>query len=87
MKRPKRKPKAYYESRKPFTPDFGEIYENEGGGRYECIDREATHKRAMMQNVKTGWTFIAVRIGIYEDGKIDWDYQTDGAFKEKRVSV
>ena len=80
----KRKPQAYYESRKPFKPEYCEMYENEGGGRYVCVDMEATHKRAKMRNAKTGWTFTAVGIGIYEDGKIDWDYQTQGAFAEAK---
>lgn len=71
--------KDYYKTRKPFRPEFRVIYENEGGGHFECLSK-APERIAIMRNIKSGWTFTAVGIGIYEDGKIDWDYSTGGTF-------
>ena len=74
--------KAYYSTRKPFIPRTGEIYENEGGGRYLCVSGRmgAGPALATMRNVKSGWQLIAHGVGIYEDGRIDWDYSTGGQF-------
>ena len=72
--------KAYRDSRQSFEPTFGCVYENQGGGKYECIDRCATSENAIMRNVKSGWTFTAHGIGMYEDARIDWDYSTGGTF-------
>lgn len=33
-----------------------------------------------MVNVLSGWSFLAHGVGIYPDGRIDWDYSTDGRF-------
>ena len=33
-----------------------------------------------MVNVRSGWSFLAHGVGIYPDGRIDWDYSTDGRF-------
>lgn len=68
----------YYKARKSFRPEVGEIYENEGGGRYECIETGSTN--ALMRNEASDWTFIAHGIGVYPDGKIDWDYSTGGYY-------
>lgn len=71
--------KEYRESRKPFTPARGTEYVNEGGGTYRCVGSGSSRASTMM-NVKSGWMFTAHGIGIYEDGKIDWDYSTGGRF-------
>ncbi len=72
--------KDYCESRKPFIPEYGQIYEHTNGVRYECIDFEPSDKRARFRNVKTLWTKVAHGIGIYEDGRIDWEYSSNGTF-------
>ena len=72
--------KAYRDSRKPFAPLFGFTYENQGGGTFECLSHGADENSAIMRNVKSGWTFVAHGIGVYEDAKIDWDYSTGGAY-------
>lgn len=72
--------KAYYQTRKPFTPEHGVTYQNEGGGVYECVDFTPSQDHARFRNVKSGWYLSAHGVGIYEDGKIDWDYSTDGTF-------
>ena len=75
--------KDYYNSRKSFTPEVGGVYENESGGIFRCLG--AAHwinNAVVMQNVRSGWTFKAHGVGIYKDGRIDWDYSTDGYFAE-----
>ena len=59
----------------------GVIYENAGGGTYRCI--RSTEDGAIMQNVRSGWTFEAVGLGIYENGTIDWDRSRNGYFVSK----
>lgn len=70
--------KAYYSTRKPFFPEEHEVYENEGGGEYRCIEGGDT--TAVFRNIRSGWTFVAHNVGIYEDGKIDWSHSTGGRF-------
>lgn len=72
--------KEYRESRRPFVPKVGKVYENEGGGSYKCLSVDRYTKSAWMSNVATGWSFGAYHIGIYSDGKIDWQYSTNGRF-------
>lgn len=74
--------REYRRTRKGFTPRSGEIYENEGGGQYLCVSGRmgVGPEIATMRNTKSGWQFIAHGIGIYEDGRIDWDYSTGGRF-------
>lgn len=75
--------RAYYETRHAFRPKVGHVYENEGGGSFRCIDLfNFFYNDAVMRNVKSGWTFVAHGVGIYEDGRIDWDYSTGGYFAE-----
>lgn len=70
--------KAYYKTRKPFQPEQGKWYENEGGGLFLCLSSNPFG--VTMQQKNTRWTFDAVGIGIYEDGKIDWDYSRHGFY-------
>lgn len=74
-----RESKEYWDSRKPFSPEKGERYENAGGGEYECIWSDGS-RLAKFTNVKSYWTLVAHGVGIYSDGRIDWDYSTDGHF-------
>ena len=73
--------KEYIKTRKPFEPEEREEYENEGGGTFRCVRSYGTD--AVMRNTRSGWEFIAHGIGIYEDGRIDWDYSTYGSFCER----
>ena len=73
--------KEYYATRKPFHPEHGVVYENDGGGMYECTSwKNDDTDTALFRNVKSCWHFVAHGIGIYADGKIDWDYSTSGSF-------
>lgn len=76
----KAKRAEYYETRKPFIPEYGQIYEHINGGRYECIDASPSEKRARFRNVKTMLTKTALGIGIYEDGRIDWEHTVYNTF-------
>lgn len=66
-----------------FTPEAGKTYENEGGGSFHCLSSGPAGE-AVMQNVASLWTIDAHGCGIYEDGRIDWDYSTGGHFRERR---
>ena len=74
--------RAYYATRKRATLNPGIVYENEGGGFFRCLRSDPTVTAAIIQNIKSGWTFMAHGIGIYIDGRIDWDYSTGGRFEE-----
>lgn len=74
--------RAYYATRKRDTLNPGIVYENEGGGFFRCLRSDPTVDAAIMKNIKSGWTFMAHGIGIYIDGRIDWDYSTGGRFEE-----
>lgn len=74
--------KEYRDSRKTFQPEVGRLYENESGGIFRCLRIDAYGQTATMRNERSGWTFEAHGIGIYKDGRIDWDYSTDGYFAE-----
>lgn len=77
--------KDYYNSRKSFIPEAGGVYENEGGGIFRCLRIDAYRQTAVMRNERSGWTFDAHGVGIYKDGRIDWDYSTGGFFAEVMV--
>lgn len=70
--------REYYKARRRFQPEIGEIYENEGGGRFECI--AIGPDTATMRNEDSDWTCVAHGVGIYPDGRIDWDYSTGGYY-------
>ena len=68
---------------KPFDPVPGKVYRNRYGGIFACVSHPNLPYSpgvARMRNVKTGWTFRAVGIVLYEDGTIEWDYSTGGYF-------
>ena len=69
--------------RAPFSPEPGKIYElaSPSGGRFLCESlASGSLFNAWMVNVLSGWYFLAHGVGIYPDGRIDWDYSTHGRF-------
>lgn len=74
------------QNRPAFKPQYLSIYDNQGGGTFRCVDRQPRQTgkswNAMMQNVKSGWTFMAKDIRIWSDGKIDWGWSVGGHFEE-----
>ena len=74
--------KEYYATRKPIDCEPGHIYENEGGGLYQCTDYGYSNDSFDFVNLKSGWKLTAHGVGVYEDGKIDWDYSTGIGFTQ-----
>lgn len=68
-------------NRKPFTPQPGIGYRNQGGGIFDCIAATDESDVFIMRNRASGWTFNAHGVGIYDDDSIDWNYSTDGHFE------
>ena len=68
-------------NRKPFTPQPGASYRNQGGGNFVCIAATEENDVFIMQNQASGWTFNAHGVGIYDDDSIDWNYSTNGHFE------
>ena len=69
--------------RTPFSPEPGRIYRlasESGGDFYGERLQIGSLFNAWMVNVRSGWSFLAHGVGIYPDGRIDWDYSTDGRF-------
>lgn len=64
--------------RRRYYPALGEIIENAAGGKY-CVTGVGMCF-CQVCNIKTGWTCTVHELGIYEDGKCDWSYSTDGYF-------
>lgn len=59
----------------------GNIYENKGGGCFLCI--ESTERGiTTLRNIASGWTLRAHCVTKYDDGKIEWDFSSDGYFVE-----
>ena len=81
---------------KSYMPETGKVYENRGGGFYRCMSAGyedhtpffhgggSSRTCAEMQNVKSGWTFIAKGIIQYTNGKIEWDHSVGGYFEQVR---
>ena len=69
--------------RTPLSPEVGQIYSlaSESGGEFYCERlQHGSAFNAWLVNVRSGWRFLAHGVGIYPDGRIDWDYSTDGRF-------
>ena len=76
---------SYYRSRRQLEPEVGKVYENAGGGMFMCIDAGGFYNsgisdNATFMNIKSFWALDAHGCGVYEDGRIDWDYSTNGRF-------
>ena len=67
--------------RKRFSPTTGTHYMNCNGLEYVCL-YVSVDGSALMQAVKSKWTFTAIDIGMYNDGTIDWAYSRGGYFDE-----
>lgn len=70
---------GFLQFKRKIVPAIGNYYNNEGGGKYLCMGIGADDS-AIMQNVESGWTFIAHGLGKYINNTIDWDYSTGGRF-------
>lgn len=61
-------------------PVPGDFYDNRNGQTYQCIAPTDEPFCAVMENVKSGWRFVAHRIVVYPDGYIEWACSTSGRF-------
>lgn len=77
------------------TPIIGQVYVNRNGRKYCCLSNtaypsdEAMQKavalgehQAAMVRMSDGWSFTAHGLHQYEDGTVEWNYSTGGAFRE-----
>ena len=73
---------AYYRTRKRFLPAEGGVYQlaADYSASLRCIRAYKKAARAILRNEASGWTVMAHGVGIYADGRIDWDYSTGGRF-------
>lgn len=73
----------------------GQIYKNRNGREYCCLSatdyssQEAMWRainlgehQAAMVRMSDGWSFTAHGLHQYEDGAVEWNYSTGGAFRE-----
>lgn len=65
-----------------FIPKVGTTYRNKDGGEYKCVGTKSSGD-AWMQNMASGWTFLAHYIVMYDSGAIEWDYSSDGFFVDE----
>lgn len=77
------------------APIIGQVYANRNGREYCCLSNtaypsdEAMQKavalgehQAVMVRMSDGWSFTAYGLHQYEDGTVEWNYSTGGAFRE-----
>ena len=74
---------------KPAILQAGQIYRNRGGETmYRCLDskenenRDRERKVAVLQTVKTRWTFDAIGVVMFPDGTMEWDHSQNGRSEE-----
>lgn len=71
----------YLDEAKRIIPEEGVIYENRNGWRYLCVAApgpQDTSDAATLQRVTDGWTLKVHNVYLYPDGRIEWDFSTDG---------
>ena len=80
---------------KYILPVVGQIYKNQNGREYCCLSNtsypnekdsqrsvELGEHQADMVRMSDGWSFTAHGLHQYEDGTVEWNYSTGGAFRE-----
>lgn len=80
---------------KYILPVVGQIYKNQNGREYCCLsnasypNEEAAQRavelgehQANMVRMGDGWSFTAHGLHQYEDGIVEWNYSTGGAFRK-----
>lgn len=56
---------------------IGKEYQNSGGGTFRAMS-VTENGNVVFRNIRTGWELVAHGTVIHDDGKIEWDYSTDG---------
>lgn len=80
---------------KYILPVVGQVYRNRNDREYCCLsntsypNEEAVQKtlalgehQVNMVRMSDGWSFTAHGLHQYEDGTVEWNYSTGGAFRE-----
>lgn len=75
--------------RKRFTPVPGTVYKNRGSGEYRCLRSTGIvpARSAIMQNIRNGWTFVAIGCTIFSDGTIEWSRSEKGTFATRDADI
>lgn len=80
---------------KYIVPIIGQVYTNRNGQDYCCLtntdypnpgDRQRTvslgEHQATLVRMSDGWSIVVHGLQQYEDGTVEWNYSTCGAFRE-----
>ena len=62
-------------ARRRYSIKKNEVVLNRNGWFFICVKEG---KNPTLMNVRTGWEMVVHGLGIYDDGKIDWDFSTGG---------
>ena len=81
--------------KKYILPVVGQIYKKRNGREYCCLSNagytsESSMRvavslgdhQASMVRMSDGWSFVAHGFQQYEDGTVEWNFSTGGAFRE-----
>jgi hypothetical protein len=81
--------------KKYVVPVVGQIYKNQNGREYYCLSNAGYSSQsdmrvavglgehqASMVRISDGWSFVAQGLQQYEDGTVEWNFSTGGAFRE-----
>lgn len=81
--------------KKYIRPVVGQVYKNRNGQEYCCLSNTIClgqddmrgavtlgEHQALMIRMSDGWSFVALGLQQYEDGTVEWNYSTGGAFRE-----
>lgn len=84
--------------KKYILPVVGQLYQNRNGREYCCLsnatypNEDAARKalalgehQASMVRMSDGWCIVVHGIQQYEDGTVEWNYSTGGAFRKEEL--
>ncbi len=84
--------------KKYILPVVGQLYKNRNGREYCCLSNASYlsqsnmrvavslgEHRASMVRMSDGWSFVAHGLQQYEDGTVEWNFSTGGAFREDHL--
>ena len=80
--------------RKAIYPKYDRIYTHKDGGQYKRPDPmtapwmdkgpfDSFPDGFWLENINSGWICFCWGVAEYEDGTIDWNYSTNGFFKNR----
>ena len=76
---------------KRFTPKQGEVYRGHAGAEsfYRCMRSGGIigARAAILRNVTSNWTFVAVGCTLHPDGSLSWSHSVKGRFADTEEDV